>query len=164
MGGAQRGHCCQPHPHSESLVWARETAGVGGVGAGAGGTGGRSFQLAQVCCGGGAAAWGDNVHLVPGEREAGCRSWRTGDACPEPVAAGPLSRTPWGGLQTDTDAPDALQTACFREERDVLVNGDCQWITTLHYAFQDENYLVRGQAVGSDTFVLSLKTKKTPEN
>ena len=35
-----------------------------------------------------------------------------------------------------------LQTACFREERDVLVNGDCQWITTLHYAFQDENYLV----------------------
>ena len=34
------------------------------------------------------------------------------------------------------------QTACFREERDVLVNGDCQWITTLHYAFQDENYLV----------------------
>lgn len=22
------------------------------------------------------------------------------------------------------------------------MNGDCQWITTLHYAFQDENYLV----------------------
>lgn len=36
----------------------------------------------------------------------------------------------------------ALQTACFREERDVLVNGDCQWITALHYAFQDENHLV----------------------
>lgn len=69
-----------------------------------------------------------------------------------------------GGLQTDTDAPDALQTACFREERDVLVNGDCQWITTLHYAFQDENYLVRGWAAGSDAFVLSLKTEKTPEN
>ncbi|KAI6072100.1 Serine/threonine-protein kinase MRCK alpha isoform X3 [Aix galericulata] len=33
------------------------------------------------------------------------------------------------------------ETACFREERDVLVNGDNQWITTLHYAFQDENYL-----------------------
>ncbi|MGH0136964.1 UNVERIFIED_CONTAM: hypothetical protein FKN15_071067 [Acipenser sinensis] len=33
------------------------------------------------------------------------------------------------------------ETACFREERDVLVNGDSQWITTLHYAFQDENYL-----------------------
>ncbi|TRY99812.1 hypothetical protein DNTS_014879 [Danionella cerebrum] len=35
------------------------------------------------------------------------------------------------------------ETACFREERDVLVNGDSQWITTLHYAFQDENNLVR---------------------
>lgn len=34
------------------------------------------------------------------------------------------------------------QTACFREERDVLVNGDNQWITTLHYAFQDDNFLV----------------------
>ncbi|TNN44917.1 Serine/threonine-protein kinase MRCK alpha [Liparis tanakae] len=33
------------------------------------------------------------------------------------------------------------ETACFREERDVLVNGDCQWITTLHYAFQDDNNL-----------------------
>lgn len=37
----------------------------------------------------------------------------------------------------------SCQTACFREERDVLVNGDCQWITTLHYAFQDDNNLVR---------------------
>ncbi|KTG04729.1 hypothetical protein cypCar_00020456 [Cyprinus carpio] len=34
------------------------------------------------------------------------------------------------------------ETACFREERDVLVNGDSQWITTLHYAFQDENNLL----------------------
>ncbi|XP_015686079.1 myotonin-protein kinase-like, partial [Protobothrops mucrosquamatus] len=33
------------------------------------------------------------------------------------------------------------ETACFREERDVLVHGDRQWITTLHYAFQDEHYL-----------------------
>uniref|UniRef100_A0A4W5PGQ1 non-specific serine/threonine protein kinase n=1 Tax=Hucho hucho TaxID=62062 RepID=A0A4W5PGQ1_9TELE len=33
------------------------------------------------------------------------------------------------------------ETACFREERDVLVNGDSQWITTLHYAFQDDNFL-----------------------
>nr|XP_020664996.1 serine/threonine-protein kinase MRCK alpha [Pogona vitticeps] len=41
------------------------------------------------------------------------------------------------------------ETACFREERDVLVNGDNQWITTLHYAFQDENYLleVRGEII-----------------
>ena len=36
----------------------------------------------------------------------------------------------------------SVQTACFREERDVLVKGDSQWITTLHYAFQDDNFLV----------------------
>lgn len=35
-----------------------------------------------------------------------------------------------------------MQTACFREERDVLVKGDSQWITRLHYAFQDDNFLV----------------------
>lgn len=34
------------------------------------------------------------------------------------------------------------ETACFREERDVLVHGDKQWITNLHYAFQDETNLV----------------------
>lgn len=34
------------------------------------------------------------------------------------------------------------ETACFREERDVLVYGDKQWITNLHYAFQDETNLV----------------------
>lgn len=34
------------------------------------------------------------------------------------------------------------ETACFREERDVLVYGDRQWITNLHYAFQDETNLV----------------------
>lgn len=58
------------------------------------------------------------------------------------TAGSPLFRTillRW--TQTDPP-PHSLQTACFREERDVLVNGDCQWITTLHYAFQDENYLV----------------------
>lgn len=30
----------------------------------------------------------------------------------------------------------------------MLVNGDCQWITALHYAFQDENYLVGLRAQG----------------
>lgn len=35
------------------------------------------------------------------------------------------------------------ETACFREERDVLVYGDRRWITNLHYAFQDDNNLVR---------------------
>ncbi|WAR18658.1 MRCKA-like protein [Mya arenaria] len=33
------------------------------------------------------------------------------------------------------------ETACFKEERDVLVYGDRRWITNLHYAFQDDNYL-----------------------
>ena len=33
-------------------------------------------------------------------------------------------------------------TACFREERDVLVFGDPQWITKLYYAFQDNENLV----------------------
>lgn len=34
------------------------------------------------------------------------------------------------------------EVSCFREERDVLVKGDRRWITQLHFAFQDENYLV----------------------
>ena len=34
------------------------------------------------------------------------------------------------------------KTACFREERDVLVFGDKNWITTLYYAFQDSENLV----------------------
>lgn len=37
------------------------------------------------------------------------------------------------------------ETACFKEERDVLVFGDRRWITNLHYAFQDENNLVSFQ-------------------
>ena len=34
------------------------------------------------------------------------------------------------------------QTACFKEERDVLVFGNRDWITKLHYTFQDSNNLV----------------------
>uniref|UniRef100_A0A8D3BYU4 Serine/threonine-protein kinase MRCK alpha n=1 Tax=Scophthalmus maximus TaxID=52904 RepID=A0A8D3BYU4_SCOMX len=51
------------------------------------------------------------------------------------------------------------ETACFREERDVLVNGDCQWITTLHYAFQDDHYLylVMDYYVGGDLLTLLSK-------
>ncbi|RXN33846.1 serine threonine- kinase MRCK alpha-like isoform X3 [Labeo rohita] len=51
------------------------------------------------------------------------------------------------------------ETACFREERDVLVNGDCQWITRLHYAFQDDNflYLVMDYYVGGDLLTLLSK-------
>ena len=39
------------------------------------------------------------------------------------------------------------QTACFREERDVLVFGNQDWITTLHYAFQDKENLVSSTAI-----------------
>ncbi|XP_057678550.1 serine/threonine-protein kinase MRCK alpha isoform X2 [Corythoichthys intestinalis] len=51
------------------------------------------------------------------------------------------------------------EVACFREERDVLVNGDSQWITTLHYAFQDDNnlYLVMDYYVGGDLLTLISK-------
>uniref|UniRef100_A0A3B4WT34 Serine/threonine-protein kinase MRCK alpha n=1 Tax=Seriola lalandi dorsalis TaxID=1841481 RepID=A0A3B4WT34_SERLL len=51
------------------------------------------------------------------------------------------------------------ETACFREERDVLVNGDGLWITTLHYAFQDDNnlYLVMDYYVGGDLLTLLSK-------
>ena len=45
------------------------------------------------------------------------------------------------------------QTACFREERDVLVFGDQDWITTLHYAFQDKTNLVTHPAKFSCCFV-----------
>ena len=38
------------------------------------------------------------------------------------------------------------QTACFREERDVLVFGNQDWITTLYYAFQDDKNLVSLQS------------------
>ncbi|CAF4338828.1 unnamed protein product [Adineta steineri] len=33
-------------------------------------------------------------------------------------------------------------TVCFREEHDILVSGDPQWITKLYYAFQDHKNLV----------------------
>uniref|UniRef100_A0A8C9PRI9 Serine/threonine-protein kinase MRCK alpha n=1 Tax=Spermophilus dauricus TaxID=99837 RepID=A0A8C9PRI9_SPEDA len=59
------------------------------------------------------------------------------------------------------------ETACFREERDVLVNGDNKWITTLHYAFQDENnlYLVMDYYVGGDLLTLLSKFEdRLPED
>ncbi|KAM7172033.1 serine/threonine-protein kinase MRCK alpha isoform 1-T1 [Macrochelys suwanniensis] len=59
------------------------------------------------------------------------------------------------------------ETACFREERDVLVNGDNQWITTLHYAFQDDNYLylVMDYYVGGDLLTLLSKFEdRLPED
>uniref|UniRef100_K7G3M3 non-specific serine/threonine protein kinase n=1 Tax=Pelodiscus sinensis TaxID=13735 RepID=K7G3M3_PELSI len=59
------------------------------------------------------------------------------------------------------------ETACFREERDVLVKGDSQWITTLHYAFQDEQYLylVMDYYVGGDLLTLLSKFEdRLPED
>ncbi|KAJ7369809.1 Serine/threonine-protein kinase mrck-1 [Desmophyllum pertusum] len=46
------------------------------------------------------------------------------------------------------------ETACFKEERDVLVYGDKKWITTLHFAFQDADYLyfVMDYYSGGDLF------------
>uniref|UniRef100_A0A1I7XU93 Protein kinase domain-containing protein n=1 Tax=Heterorhabditis bacteriophora TaxID=37862 RepID=A0A1I7XU93_HETBA len=51
------------------------------------------------------------------------------------------------------------ETACFREERDVLVYGDRRWITNLHYAFQDERnlYFVMDYYVGGDMLTLLSK-------
>ncbi|KAJ8269907.1 hypothetical protein GJAV_G00108110 [Gymnothorax javanicus] len=59
------------------------------------------------------------------------------------------------------------ETACFREERNVLVNGDSQWITSLHYAFQDDNYLylVMDYYVGGDLLTLLSKFEdRLPED
>lgn len=51
------------------------------------------------------------------------------------------------------------ETACFREERDVLVFGDRRWITNLHYAFQDDHnlYLVMDYYCGGDLLTLLSK-------
>ncbi|XP_043854238.1 myotonin-protein kinase isoform X9 [Dromiciops gliroides] len=51
------------------------------------------------------------------------------------------------------------EVSCFREERDVLVNGDPRWVTQLHFAFQDENYLylVMEYYVGGDLLTLLSK-------
>ncbi|EGD82511.1 AGC/DMPK/GEK protein kinase [Salpingoeca rosetta] len=51
------------------------------------------------------------------------------------------------------------ETACFMEERDVLVFGDRKWITQLHFAFQDEDnlYLVMEYYSGGDILTLLSK-------
>nr|XP_009860020.1 serine/threonine-protein kinase MRCK alpha isoform X1 [Ciona intestinalis]XP_026692048.1 serine/threonine-protein kinase MRCK alpha isoform X1 [Ciona intestinalis] len=59
------------------------------------------------------------------------------------------------------------ETACFREERDVLVKGNQDWITRLHYAFQDDSnlYLVMDYYVGGDLLTLLSKfDDKLPED
>ncbi|KAK5640191.1 hypothetical protein RI129_011002 [Pyrocoelia pectoralis] len=59
------------------------------------------------------------------------------------------------------------ETACFQEERDVLVFGDHRWITHLHFAFQDENnlYLVMDYYCGGDLLTLLSKFEdRLPED
>lgn len=59
------------------------------------------------------------------------------------------------------------ETACFQEERDVLVYGDRRWITNLHYAFQDESnlYLVMDYYCGGDLLTLLSKFEdRLPED
>ncbi|XP_055343191.1 serine/threonine-protein kinase MRCK alpha-like [Paramacrobiotus metropolitanus] len=59
------------------------------------------------------------------------------------------------------------ETACFKEERDVLVNGDGKWITNLHYAFQDDEYLylVMDYYCGGDLLTLLMKfNDRLPED
>nr|XP_049707648.1 serine/threonine-protein kinase Genghis Khan isoform X8 [Helicoverpa armigera] len=59
------------------------------------------------------------------------------------------------------------ETACFQEERDVLVFGDRRWITNLHYAFQDEHnlYLVMDYYCGGDLLTLLSKFEdRLPED
>ncbi|XP_066279776.1 serine/threonine-protein kinase MRCK alpha-like isoform X15 [Branchiostoma lanceolatum] len=59
------------------------------------------------------------------------------------------------------------ETACFMEERDVLVKGDKRWITKLHYAFQDEDYLylVMDYYSGGDLLTLLSKFEdRLPED
>jgi len=49
--------------------------------------------------------------------------------------------------------------ACFREERDVLVWGSNEWITNLHYSFQDKTnlYFVMDYYPGGDLLTLISK-------
>nr|CAD7255964.1 unnamed protein product [Timema shepardi] len=59
------------------------------------------------------------------------------------------------------------ETACFKEERDVLVYGDRRWITNLHYAFQDDSnlYLVMDYYCGGDLLTLLSKFEdRLPED
>ncbi|XP_015791530.1 serine/threonine-protein kinase Genghis Khan [Tetranychus urticae] len=51
------------------------------------------------------------------------------------------------------------ETACYREERDVLLHGSEAWFTKLHYAFQDETnlYLIMDYYCGGDLLTLLSK-------
>uniref|UniRef100_A0A8C6SHD6 Protein kinase domain-containing protein n=1 Tax=Neogobius melanostomus TaxID=47308 RepID=A0A8C6SHD6_9GOBI len=52
------------------------------------------------------------------------------------------------------------ETACYQEEREVLLRGDRRWITELHYAFRTITiwfYLVMDYYVGGDLLTLLSK-------
>ncbi|XP_065052228.1 serine/threonine-protein kinase MRCK alpha-like isoform X1 [Rhopilema esculentum] len=51
------------------------------------------------------------------------------------------------------------ETACFKEERDVLAFGDKRWVTKLHYSFQDERnlYFLMDYYSGGDLLTLISK-------
>lgn len=52
------------------------------------------------------------------------------------------------------------ETACYREERDILLHGTSHdWFTKLHYAFQDETnlYLIMDYYIGGDLLTLFSK-------
>lgn len=52
------------------------------------------------------------------------------------------------------------ETACYREERDILLHGSSHdWFTKLHYAFQDETnlYLIMDYYIGGDLLTLFSK-------
>lgn len=57
------------------------------------------------------------------------------------------------------DMVQRKETACFIEERDVLVAGDCRWITKLHSAFQDKDYLYLMMEYYSGGDLLTLLSK-----
>merc|ERR1740128_1510269 len=59
------------------------------------------------------------------------------------------------------------ETACFQEERDVLVFGDRRWITNLHFSFKDQTnlYLVMDYYCGGDLLTLLSKFEdRLPED
>uniref|UniRef100_A0A1I8AK15 non-specific serine/threonine protein kinase n=1 Tax=Steinernema glaseri TaxID=37863 RepID=A0A1I8AK15_9BILA len=59
-------------------------------------------------------------------------------------------------------------TACFKEERDVMAQGDRRWITNLHFAFQDNDnlYFIMDYYGGGDllSFASKFETYRVPES
>lgn len=59
------------------------------------------------------------------------------------------------------------ETACFREERDILVHGNPDWITKMYYSFHDDKslYFVMDYYAGGDLLTLLARHEyKIPES